>query len=84
MIDDQILKEVNEVFVRVFANPSIVVGNSTTAKDIAEWDSLNHTILIGEVERHFKIKFSLKEVMRFQNVGDMCVVIRTKLGNSPR
>jgi acyl carrier protein len=77
---EQILSEVNEVFTQVFTNADIVVNEATTAEDIAEWDSLTHTELIAAIEQHFKIKFKLREVMRFQNVGDMCAAIRSNLG----
>jgi acyl carrier protein len=79
-ISEDVLGQVNKVFADVFANPSIVVRAETTAEDIPEWDSLNHTELIAAIEQRFQIKFSLREVMRFENVGDMCAVIRTKLG----
>ena len=75
----EILAELNEVFVRLFNNPRMVVTESTTAKDIAEWDSLNHVKLILGVEAQFQIKFSLKEVMRFENVGDICAAIAFRL-----
>jgi acyl carrier protein len=75
-----ILLEINRVFAHVFSNPDIVVHEKTTAEDIPEWDSLNHTALIAAIEQHFQIKFSLREVMRFQNVGDMCTAIRSKHG----
>ncbi len=80
MTPEAILLEVNKVFAEVFGNPSITVGPTTTAKDVPEWDSLNHTALIAAVEKHFQIKFSLREVMRFQNVGDMCALVRAKTG----
>lgn len=80
MTNEEVLLEVNKVFTRVFGRPGIVVSASTTAKDVEGWDSLNHTLLIAEVQKHFKVKFTLKEVMKFQNVGDMCAVLRAKLG----
>jgi hypothetical protein len=36
MTPQEILAEVNKVFVRLFNNPRIVVTESTTAKDITE------------------------------------------------
>jgi acyl carrier protein len=75
-----ILPEVNTIFAQVFSNPDIVVHEVTTAADIPDWDSLNHTVLIAAIQQHFNIKFSLREIMKFQNVGDMCAIIRTKLG----
>ena len=41
---------------------------------------MNHTMLIAAVEKHFGVKFSIKEVMRFRNVGDVCKVVAAKLG----
>lgn len=75
----EILREVNAVFVRVFCNPAVVVNEATTARDIAEWDSLNHTLMLAEVQERFRVKFSLREVLRFQNVGDICAAIEAKL-----
>lgn len=80
MTREEILSEVNKVFAAVFGDPSIVVGPATTAKDVVGWDSLTHTRLIAKTQEHFKVKFSLREVMRFQNVGDMCALIDKKLG----
>jgi acyl carrier protein len=81
MTQDEILHEVNKVFVGVFGDPRIVVNAATTAKDIVGWDSLTHTILIVKTQEHFKVKFALREVMKFQNVGDMCALIAKKLGS---
>jgi acyl carrier protein len=78
----EILTHVTAVLARVFDRPDLVVRETTTARDVPEWDSLNHATLITGVEAHFKIKFSLKEIMRFQNVGDMCAAVETKL-NKP-
>ena len=76
---DEILKQVNEIFRKVFENGNIQVAMDTTANDVDEWDSLNHTAMIVEVEKHFNLKFKLKEVLSFQNVGDMVNTIHTKL-----
>ena len=79
MTPEEILLVVNEVFREVFANPAITVNAKTTANDLAEWDSLNHTTLIAAIEKRFAIRFSLKEIVRFQNVGDLCALVATKL-----
>jgi acyl carrier protein len=79
MTHDAILREVNQVFVRVFERASIVVTPATTAKDVDGWDSLNHVTLMAALQEHFKVKFSLKEMMRFENVGDVCALLQAKL-----
>ena len=55
----------------------------TTANDVDGWDSLSHTLMIVETEKHFKIRFKLKELLSFRNVGDMVTAIQSKLQPSP-
>jgi acyl carrier protein len=77
---EAVLEELNQVFVRQFNKPNLKVTAATTADDVPGWDSLSHAELIVAVEKQFAVKFSLKEVMRFRNVGDMCAVIAGKVG----
>ncbi|MEO8087443.1 MAG: acyl carrier protein [Bacteroidota bacterium] len=79
MDQTEILAQVTALFKRVFENEHINVAMETTADDIDEWDSLNHTAMIGEVEKHFSIRFKLKEMLGFKNVGDMVRTIDAKL-----
>lgn len=74
-----ILKQVNEIFIRVLENNSIVLKEETTAKDVEEWDSLTHIQLILAIEKYFKFKFTSLEIMSWKDVGEMCRSIRKKL-----
>jgi acyl carrier protein len=78
MDKNQILEEVQEIFREVLDNEEIVLANETTADDIEEWDSLTHIQLIVAIEKHFKIKFTSKEILSWQNVGEMIDCIATK------
>lgn len=76
---DQILTELNEIFVDTLENDDIQLTMETTAADIDEWDSLSHIMLIVGVEKHFKIKFTSVEIAGFKNVGEMAKTIQQKL-----
>jgi len=76
---DDIISECTEIYREVLQNNEIELEESTNANDIDEWDSLNHTILLNDVQKHFNIKFKLKEIIKFKNVGDMCCLIQEKL-----
>lgn len=78
MEKNQILAEVQEIFREVLDNGEIVLANETTADDIEEWDSLTHIQLIVAIEKHFKIKFTSKEILSWQNVGEMIDCIAAK------
>ena len=67
------------IFRNVFNNPDIQVTDELTANDVANWDSLSHMILIGEVEKNLGISFKLKELNKMKNVGNMMDIILTKL-----
>lgn len=79
MDKNQILSELNKIFQDLFQNPSIILTYDTDASDIDEWDSLNHATLVSKVEKHFKVKFELMEMLNFKNVGNMCDAIEMKI-----
>lgn len=74
MTRQEIFEKLNQVFSDVF-DEEITVTDETTASDIEGWDSLTHITLISEVEDNFGIKFSMKDVLAMQNVGQMANII---------
>lgn len=70
-----IFKKINEIFVDVFDDDSIVIDENTSAADIEDWDSLTHITLISAVEEEFGIKFQMKDVIGMKNVGEMVDII---------
>ena len=78
MIHEEITGALKTVFQSVFDENDITITREMTAEDVASWDSLHHIQLISEVERTFKIKFKLREVMAMKNVGDLIDLIDRK------
>lgn len=79
MEQSKLLKEVNAIFIDIFDDNSIVLHDHTTTSDIEAWDSLNHIQMITAVEKHYKIRFDLNDLLNFKNVGDLCSGIYNKL-----
>ena len=75
----EMLKQVNDIFINILDNEDIVLNEYTTANDIDEWDSLTHIQLVVAIEKHFKIRFTSKEIQSWKNVGEMFDCITTKL-----
>ena len=55
------------------------VTPATTANDIEDWDSLSHIRLMVSVERKSRIKFTNHEIESLKRVGDLVVLIQSKL-----
>jgi acyl carrier protein len=75
----EIFEKLNEIFRNVLDNDEIEVGETTRADDIEEWDSLSHIQMIVAIEKTFKLKFNSREVMKWDNVGEMVDTIMKKL-----
>ncbi len=79
MTREEIFEGLNEVFRDVFDDEDITVGETTTAADIEDWDSLEHINLVVAVERHFGMKFSMGEVTGMKDVGAMADIIEERV-----
>ena len=75
----EILNQVQTIMRDVLDNDRLEITLQTTAKDVAEWDSLAHIQLVVAIEKHFRIRFTAKELGGFADVGDMCAGIQRRL-----
>jgi acyl carrier protein len=76
---NEIIRIVNNIFIELFEDKNIVLYEHSDTSDIESWDSLNHIQVITAVEKYFKIRFELNELLNFQNVGDLCRGVQAKL-----
>lgn len=75
MTRQEIFAALSEVFADVFDRDDIELTETTTAKDVAGWDSLTHIALLAAVEDEFSIRFDMKEVQGLKDVGAMADAI---------
>lgn len=73
-----IIEKLTAVFHEVFNDITIVLSDEMTAKDVENWDSLTHMLMITKVEEVFGIKFKLKELNKLKSVGDLIGTIEAK------
>ena len=74
---NEIYERLNQVFADVF-DEDITVNASTTADDIEDWDSLTQITLISAIEEEFGMKFSMKEVVGMNNVGELAEIVAAR------
>lgn len=76
---DEIRRILQEVFRTVFDDSELQIFDAMTAKDVAQWDSLNHLALVIAVQKRFSVSLTTKEVLALKNVGEFLDVLQGKL-----
>jgi len=79
MDKNQILKEITTIFADILDDEELVLTPSTVATDVEGWDSLSHVLLVVAVEKHFKIRFSSKEIQSWKNIGELIESVAVKI-----
>lgn len=74
----EILSKVQDIFRDVLDDEDIELVDNTTAEDVEDWDSLSHIQLIKEIEKSFSIRFTSREILSWNNVGEMIDCIASK------
>ena len=78
MTKEEIIKEINNIFIDVLDDEDIVISETTTSDDVDDWDSLNHIHLVVAIEKHFKLRFTSQEIQSWNNVGEMILNMKEK------
>lgn len=78
MEQNTIISEIEAIFREVLKRDDIHLLPETVASDVRGWDSLTNMVLINTIEKHYGIRFSFREIVRFRNVGDLCSAIESK------
>jgi len=76
---NDILARVQDVFREELELDDLVLNDETTADDVEEWDSLSHVQLVVALEKAFNIKFSSREILSWDNIGDLVDCIGKKI-----
>ena len=78
MTKEELIKEINNIYIDVLDDEDIVISETTTSDDIDDWDSLNHIHLVVAIEKHFKLRFTSQEIQSWNNVGEMILNMQEK------
>ncbi len=80
MTQAELLADLTVIFRACFDDESIELRPSTTARDIAAWDSAKMVTLILAVEERFAIRMHSREIDALRCVGDWIRILETKIG----
>lgn len=79
IFDTDLLARMQAVFRDVLDDDGLVIRMDTSADDIEGWDSLAHVQIIVGLEKEFGIRFTARETLLWDNVGDMLSTVSSKV-----
>jgi acyl carrier protein len=78
MDEPQIYERLTQIFEDVFDVDSIAITPEMSADHVEGWDSITHVRLMLTVQKAFKIKLSVSEIGKLQNVGELVALIKAR------
>jgi len=72
------MNDFNQIVIDTFGLEADKINDTMTAKDIANWDSMNHLIFIAELEKNYGIRFSMDEVFKADSLGLIKKMLQAK------
>lgn len=70
-----------EILSKVFLLDKDKITDELRRKDFEPWDSMNHLIIVSEIENEFEIFFEDEEVVELWTVGDIKKVLGSKFSS---
>ena len=77
--DEQILKELTEIFRDVLEIDDLAINRSTRMEDIENWDSLANVRIIVDTEAAFNVRFETDDLATIDSVDALVSLIEKKL-----
>lgn len=74
---EAVLRKLEPIF-RSVIDPDLVLREELDATKVPLWDSLNHIILMVEIEMQLGVALTTDELARLRNVGDMITLLQQK------
>ncbi len=70
-----------EILSKVFLLDKDKITDDLRRKDFEPWDSMNHLVIVSEIENEFEIFFEDEEVVELWTVGDIKKVLGSKFSS---
>ena len=60
-----------EILKDIFDDEELVITEKTSPKDIEDWDSLANINIVLQIEKYYKIKFSIQDIGKLNNIEEI-------------
>ena len=74
----KINQKLREICSKVFNIKESDVSGNISKDSMPEWDSLNHLMLLTDIEKQLKIKFTASETIKIKSIKDIETILKEK------
>ena len=79
MEQTEIIEKLTPIFRKALKLKDLALTAGLKPEDVETWDSLANMTIVAEVQDVFGVKFSLKEMVNFINVGSLVEMLNDKI-----
>ena len=65
------MKELKKVLAKALGIKPNMINDQTSPDNVKAWDSFHGLLLVTELENHYKVKFTMDDIVSVRNVGDI-------------
>ena len=69
-------EKLKEILAKVLLVDRTKINDRMSRKDVKEWDSMAHLMLVSEIESEFEVMMSDDDITEIKTVGDIKRVLR--------
>lgn len=73
-----VIDDLKSVVAKVFGVNKHEVTLGSSPETIRRWDSLQHLLLVHELEKRFGVSIAMRETSKLSNVGDIVSLLESK------
>lgn len=75
----EIIEKLTPIFREVLKLKDLTLTADLNPNDVETWDSMANMSIVSKVQDTFGVKFSLKEMLKFTNVGNLVEMLESKI-----
>lgn len=72
------MKTFEDIVTEQLRIPKENIKDSLTPADVPEWDSMNYLLFIAELEKQYKISFTMDEILNAPSLGAVRNLLKIK------
>lgn len=78
---DEIKNKIHAILINVLEHDDFTMSDQLKASDVTGWNSLAQAMIITLIEDEFQIKFKLKDLSNWKDIGSLTSIIESKLNS---